>query len=446
MLTKSLEAKWVVPAVALVATAVASYLAVTGSATLILGLLALGALVASAASFPRLSLTLWVAATIFIPSWTPIGLAGFTPGPSAVIGIPVLLGLTFSRYWARKRLSGIDAAVAFGMLLVGIFVGFGQLPQFLLVNLVLVAGIAYVLGRAADDGIQTQFARIMVVIAVWGIVEFVTGWHPFTEWFPASTHHWNDVQIRGGLTRSEASLGHAIAYGACLSMAIPFARNLPKRPGLAQVVLVVAIIASLSRGPLLAMVFTLGLCALVLATGVKRVRALLLTAVGVGVVFLVFDVLYSGEFAEEVDASGNARLTQLDSTFSLINLLGPAQGFGLTDSNTVAVSGVAVVDSTFLRLALNYGWVVALLLLAPLFYALIGFARGKAGPATIALIGQLPVILVTSFIVQWQAIFFFVAGMAVTELQRRYGQGQERKPPVNAKPKLMHSPAGLTRR
>lgn len=438
MRSMKLDPKWVVPIIALIATGVASYLAVRSSAILVIGVIATGVFVALGARFPRLSLTIWVAATIFIPSWTPIGFAGFSPGPSAVIGIPVLLGLTLSRRWAKKQLNVIDVAVAFAMLLVGVYVGFGQLPQFLIVNLLLVAGVAYILGRAADGGIQIQFARIMVIIAVWGIVEFVTGWHPFTEWFPSSTHHWNDVQIRGGLTRSEASLGHAIAYGASLALAIPFARNLPKRPGLAQIILVVAILASLSRGPLLAMVVTLALGGLVLATGVKRVRALLLAAVGVGVVFLVFDVLYSAEFAEEVDASGNARLTQLDATFALINFLGPAQGFGLTASNSIAVSGVAVVDSTFLRLALNYGWVPALLLLAPLFYALVGFARGKAGTATVALIGQLPVILVTSFIVQWQAIFFFVAGMAVTELARCRKDGIAVSPLEEAAPHTRH--------
>lgn len=61
-----------------------------------------------------------------------------------------------------------------------------------------------------------------------------------------------------------------------------------------------------------------------------------------------------------------------------------------------------------------------LLFLAPMIYSCEKLLAGKPTPGSIATIGQIPVLAVTSLITQWQAGLFFVAGIAVSELTRNW--------------------------
>ncbi|WP_237171819.1 hypothetical protein, partial [Prescottella equi] len=74
----------------------------------------------------------------------------------------------------------------------------------------------------------SSFALIMAGVALWGIVEFLSGMHLFVDWMPGANQTLNAIQERSGVARSEAAFGHAIAYGASLAMAIPFAQQLRK--------------------------------------------------------------------------------------------------------------------------------------------------------------------------------------------------------------------------
>ncbi|ACL40896.1 hypothetical protein Achl_2934 [Pseudarthrobacter chlorophenolicus A6] len=386
--------------------------------TLMLGGLAAAAMAALSYARPRVGIVLWLAVVSFVPFWTRISLAGLSLQPATLIGLPVLIGIIFSRRSPKPKLHAVDTVLLLALVVVTVYTFAGHLPTFPLVGLVTVAAVAYTLGRVADPRIQKSFAIIMVGVAIFGLFEFALDWHPFTGWFLSVNHHWDLIQERGSLKRSEASMGHAIAFGACLALALPFTKKLGRAGTWTQWLLIGGIVVSLSRGPLVAMVVTLGLGAVALATGRKRFWSVLAAAAGVVIVYLLFDLLYSGEAADEVASSGDARANQLDVAFGLLNPVGPASGLTL-DDGALNVPGLMVIDSTPLRFALNFGWIIAIMLLMPVLYAIFAFIRGKAGPSTIALLGQLPIVLVTSLITQWQAIFFFVAGMAVTELQRR---------------------------
>jgi hypothetical protein len=411
---------------ALLATGAAA-IGVTRAPLLVCGVIGATAIIALSFRYPRTAIGVWLAVVSLVPFWTRFGV-GATP--SVVLGALVLVGVLASPASRKTRFAAVDAALILATAIVMVYVAAGGLPFFLVSSFLLVAGSAYILGRVAYQSTQGTFAAIMVVVALWGVAEFVFDWHAFENWFPSADHHWNILQVRGNLTRSEAGMGHAIAYAAALALSLPFAREL-RRPGIAQLIIIAGICASLSRGPMLAMVLTLGLGAVALTSGSKRIRAILVVLVGMVVVGVLFDFLYSGDYSDEVVGSGDARSRQLEFAISLLNPLGPATGIGVSDG-TLNITGMDVIDSTPLRFSVNFGWIIAILLLAPVWQSAVAFARGKAGPASIALLGQIPILLVTSLITQWQALFFFVAGMAMTEVLDKRRQPDKVMPPAGS--------------
>lgn len=87
-------------------------------------------------------------------------------------------------------------------------------------------------------------------------------------------------------------------------------------------------------------------------------------------------------------------------------------------NQTPLVNGILVIDSTPLRLAANFGIIAAVLFAVPVLIALARVIGRKAGPASVALAGQIPVLAVTSFITQWQVLIFFAMGLVATEVMQ----------------------------
>ena len=386
---------------------------------ILLGIAAL-AIVALAAVRPDLATILWLSTAVLVPFWTPIPAAGLVFQPASALAIPVALGILIGRLGkpARLRLCYVDYTVAAGGLIILVQWLTDDLTGFVFIkDLIFLWLLAYVIGRFAVQNARTALVVLMSIVALWGLVEFAFDWHVLTEWFPSANHSLNDIQERSGVARSEASLGHGIAYGAALALALPFAHRFARGAIWIQLLLCAGIVASLSRGPMLTMVLTLVLTLWVFSHSKNRMRYLLLAVAGGLGVYYVLGALYTGVYSDEVRGSGAARVNQFDAVRDSVNWFTS----GLTGSvDGQAVAGtVLIIDSTPLRLAVNFGIIAAACLLVPVAVAAWRSIKRTAGTASVALAGQIPVLAVTSLIVQWQVLIFFVAGMVATEISAR---------------------------
>jgi hypothetical protein len=380
-------------------------------------------LIIVSAAFPAFAVGMWLTLTLLVPFWTTIFVGGTAVGPS-FLNIPVAFGLVLRALLGmmngeRSKLTWLDAALisAVGLVLVQQQV-FGQ-ESFLATNVAVALFGGYVIGRFARESAGRIFVVVSVALAVWGLIEFATSTHVFTGWFADIGGIGPAIQERGGLSRSEASLGHAIAYGATLAAAMPFTRTF-KHPLFLQLVLTAGILSSLSRGPILAAILTFALMLYTERTTATRLRSVFLLAGGVGIAFFLFTSLYSGSGQAELQSSSSARDDQLLSTLALTNFIGPAAGTQWDSTNSRYVTnGIAIVDSTYLRFALDFGWLVTVLLLLPAIIAALRILARRGGPAAIAVVGQIPILAVTSMITQWQIVFFFVVGLSIRELARQ---------------------------
>ncbi|WP_336881355.1 hypothetical protein [Rhodococcus globerulus] len=376
------------------------------------------AIIALASVRPDIAIIGWLTVSLLVPHWTPIPV-GLVFQPSSALAIPVVLGVLIGRIGkpAQFKLNYIDYSVAAAALIVLVQWYVGDLPFVFLKDLIFLWMLAYILGRFAVENTRTAIVVLLSIIAAWGLLEFAFGWHVFENWYPSANHKFNEIQERAGVARSEASIGHAIAYGAVLAMGIPFAQRSGRKAIWIQLLLCAGIIVSLSRGPMLTMVLTLVLTVWVLAESKVRVRYTALALAGSLGVYYVLTALYSGAYSDEVRGSGDQRVNQLDAVGNAVHWMSTA----ITGNvNGQAVAGnVGIIDSTPLRLAVNFGIIAAVLFIVPILVAAIRSLNRKAGPASVALAGQIPVLVVTSLILQWQVLAFFMMGMVATEISAR---------------------------
>lgn len=384
-----------------------------------LGALGALALLALAALAPEVAISVWLVWTLFVPSWSSLVVGGIYVSPS-YLAIPVAFGLLVRRIrHSGPRFSMIDAGMLAAVALVVVYQAEFSQQSFLLTNVAITLFGGYVIGRFAEVSAGRVFAVAAVVLSCWGIAEWAFSWHAFTTWQAEMGGIGPAIQERGGLSRSEATLGHAIAYGAVLVAALPFTKAF-KHPILMQLVLIAGVLVSLSRGPIIAAAFTLAIMFYVDRESKHRVLSGVLLVVGLAATYVLFTFLYSGSAVGELESSSTARDTQLGSAIASTNLIGPASGTQWDSiEGRYVTNGVEIVDSVFLRLALDFGWLVTALLLLPIVITIMAVFIRKGGPATIALAGQVPVLIVTSLITQWQVVIFFLAGIAVTELARK---------------------------
>lgn len=397
-------------ALSVVVVAAATVAAISNPVLVFGGMIAV-VLVLATALRPTVGIVAWLAVLVLIPDWTrlPLGLK-----PISAIGAVVIVGLLLSRRRQRTAFAWADFALVGAVILLALLTFLDNYPLVLLSNLAAVLALSYWVGRGAPSTARRVFLYAMLVVSVWGILEAVSGVHLFSDWMLSSTHKWGEVQTRSGVDRSEAAFGHAIAYGATIAMAIPFARELPKHAWIAQAVLLAGVIASFSRGPIITAALTLGLATIFLRKGRPKLVDILGLIVGVVAIALVFEFLYGAEDSATTALSGDQRTIQLLTTLPSVQWFGSA-GLSLEDGRIQTV-GANIIDNTFLRLGINFGWIIAALILAPLLFAVVRFFRAEVTPSSVALIGQIPVLFVTTLILQWQAAVFLIAGMAVTEL------------------------------
>lgn len=368
-------------------------------------------LVVATAYKPAIGIAAWLLVLVLVPDWTP-SLPGLKP--ISAIGAVVLVGLTLSRYRQNRTMSWADLSYLCAALLVGVLTFTENYPLWMIANVVGVLGVSYFLGRTAPTMASRAYVFAMVVVAIWGVIEFLTGFHLFENFATSPSYSWPEIQTRAGFPRSEGAFGHAIAYGACIVMALPLTVDLKRGRGIVRIVLVAGVIASLSRGPLLAMVVTIALMVIFLSRGAQRVWGIVGSLLAGVLVVSIFTILGDADDAARTENSGNARWIQLTSTIGDIRWIGSR----FVSENGIYIDTLEndVIDNALLRLSLNYGWVVAVLLVIPLVVPMVNLIARRATSASIAIVGQVPVLLVTSLITQWQAALYFLAGLAITQL------------------------------
>lgn len=413
---------WAVGFVAAAALLATLTIVATESPVLIFGGLAALAIVVTTAMRPMAGVGIWLFVLVAIPNWTSTG-TGLAP--IALVGPLVLVGMLVSRRRERTGFAWPDFALAGAVVLLAMWTLFDSYPLVLFTNLVAMSFLAYLLGRVAPAAATRAYVTAMVATAVWGMLEYGLQLHVWENWMPSTTHNWNLIQGRAGGSRSEASFGHAIAYGAAIAMAIPHAFELNRYRTIVLVVLFGGVVVSLSRGPIITAAFTFALVVLFYLRGRRRIAGLLgLGVAAVGLLF-VMDFLYGAEDSSTTAQSGDQRRIQLLATLPHIRWFG-AETITVEDGR-LATAGADIIDNTFLRLGVNFGWVMVVLIVAPLLYAVVNMLRFRVTPSSIALVGQIPVMFVTTLITQWQTAHYFIAGIAVSGLiavarERRTGQ------------------------
>lgn len=265
----------------------------------------------------------------------------------------------------------------------------------------------------------TMFALVMTSVGALAVVEFLLGWHPYTNLVMPNLlfEIWSPIQIRGGVERSEWAFGHSIALGGALALAVPFAVTMR-----APIILRVAAVAILFSG--VAVTFSRsGLISVVLSTALVLffsrslsggVRVGITAVTGVAAVVIAPSVLAVFTTAgDEVTNSGGYR-GDLLSTLPFMNWLGISPVVQISPSGFRSYGRFVSIDSALISIGLDFGIALALLLTALLLIPIVRTLIRRGNVAEIALFGQLPLILTVAFITQWQGLLWVVAGLAVS--------------------------------
>jgi hypothetical protein len=217
------------------------------------------------------------------------------------------------------------------------------------------------------------------------------------------------------MDRSEWAFGHSLALGGSLALAIPFILGSTFGRSTKAVMLALTlagIVATLSRASLIASIVTLLLCSIAyFAKPTVRITMAVITCAAVALIPERLNTFALGVTSEEQQST--AYRSYLYQTV-------PSElpRFGKSDLLTFTSSGVQFgrfpsIDSAFLWIAVNFGWIILAILLIPLAFMAVRLIAGTASIAEVALLGQLPMLATTALITQWQGFLFFVAGFAV---------------------------------
>jgi hypothetical protein len=367
---------------------------------------------------PRLALTFWVATLAFVPFWLtiPVGPVQLPPATiAALIALPAAVR-------ARTRFARGDWLILAALAATVGAVFLAGSPLYLLSTLVVQGLTAYLIGRrlvtrTGPEWAISLIARIVIACAIWSIIEALFGIHLFEKLVGSSDlTFWAQIQTRGAFDRSEAAWGHAIALGAWFSLGLPFVFSAKlKHPVFWCLVVLLAALATFSRGPILGCLLATIACVTFLRTEKSSRRtalgiSLMIATMIVGPVALQFIGAVSGE----LDRSSKYRLNLLAHAAEDIHLVGRADHVISTPEQRLIYRGFKSIDNAFLLMAVDAGALVAGLLALGLLVATFRVLSRKGTPADVALASQIVILGTVAMITQYQAAIFFVAGVAVT--------------------------------
>lgn len=389
-------------------------------------LLAVGAIAAGAIAvllfrmLPRAAFAVWTCVLFFVPIWVGANLGFYWAAISLLTGLLIIVN------WSIVPLRAADAWVATFVLVIAGLYGFGSVDLASLVAAMLEWIIPYIWGRVLLARVDTAWVTttisvVAILAAALAIVEFVTSFNPFVL-VPGSGvvyDTWSPLQERGGLLRAEGAFGHSIALGAALAMSSAFVvatrwRLLPKIAGV--VIIAAATVLTFSRVGLITLVLTLVLSTFLIAGVSTRFRVTVVAAglAGTAIVLPIIDTVF-GAAGDEAGGSADYRT-------DLLVLLGQVQLFGDPGDWESLVTGdyylgyfARSIDNALVLTLLRYGWVPTLMITAAIVCAtLVAMRRSTRNAASLAVVGQLPSLVVVALITQYSMFLWFCIGLAIT--------------------------------
>lgn len=369
---------------------------------------------------PRTAFVVWACVLFFVPLWVGVNIGFYW---AAITLLTILLIVV---NWSVVPLRAGDAWVAaFVLVVVGLY-GFGTVDLASLVAALLEWVVPYiwgrvVLARVAPEWVTSTIAVVAIVAAALAVVEFVTSFNPFVL-IPGSGvvyETWSPLQERGGVLRAEGAWGHSIALGAALAMSSAFVvatrwRLFPKIAGV--VIIAVATVLTFSRAGLLTLVLTLVLSTFLIVGVSTRFRVTVAAAgvIGAAIVIPVIDSVF-GAAGEEAGGSADYR-TDLLVLLEQVQLFGnPGDWHSLVSGDYYLGYFARSVDNALVLTLLRYGYVPTLLIMAAVVCAaLMAVRRSTRSPAALAVVGQLPSLVVVALITQYSMFLWFCVGLAIT--------------------------------
>jgi len=389
------------------------------------GVAALGFLVLRRS--PKLAVATWIVVLCFAPIWAGFGI-GFNgnyylPPASAAAFLVVAALLPIRRF----RLSWMDALMTLVVVaaLCSILVGNAgiALGAAIIVVTYFVAG--YIVGRVAPLRVDPAWvhgaiAVTFTIVAVLAIIEGLTHWNPFVLLKTGNSLYsiWGTIQERGGVPRAEGAFGHSIALGASLAMAVPLTLASPFRLWvrcLMVLTMVVATVYTFSRIGMISALLGVALSVLFMRDAIsRRARIAITTAVVIvsAVLFPLVSAVFDdagSEATESADYRGD-----LTSLFGTMNLVGVAQSAQKNSAGSLYFGNFRSIDSQLILTGLTNGLIVLIAVVVALAFGILLVIRGKASPATIALVAQIPAFATVALITQYSIFVWFVAGLAAT--------------------------------
>ncbi|MGE2715284.1 hypothetical protein ACQI4L_14600 [Mycolicibacterium litorale] len=372
---------------------------------------------------PKFSLCVFLCAICFLPYWWGVDVFGYVPA-AALVALMVLPG-SFVRAlrngnYAVVSVLALSAFVALLVLLGVTLPGHGFI---LLAQWVPAFFVGFALTQQAGYAfVRDAVAVIFCLVAVFAIGEYFAGWNPYSGTAPLTEQYLKigTLQNRGGITRSEWSFAHSIALANSLALAIPMVLTSRFRPAIqaiATALIFVAISTTFSRSGLI----TAGLAlALTLWASHGKVSSRTRTTVAMGVVVTAAIALpwVEGVYnaaSEETARSANHRLR-------LLELVPYLEGFGTArgyheKAGVFEWFGVISIDNAFLRLAVNFGWVLGALFLLSAAWIVFRAVNRKGSPAEIALASVVPALLTVALITQFGILVWFYMGVAAAAVR-----------------------------
>ncbi|WP_285115395.1 hypothetical protein [Leifsonia sp. fls2-241-R2A-40a] len=375
---------------------------------------------------PRLSVALWLAALCLIPIWIGVGVGFngklFLPAVSAV-GLVVIAALIpvprFDLVWT-------DAFLVVLMVIgvAGLFGANSSIAFATLITMVSYFAIGYIVGRLASLRVSMAWlsgaiAIAFTIVGALAVIEFVTRFNPFVLIHAGNGLYsaWGTIQIRGGVPRAEAAFGHSIALGSSLALAIPFAIAAPFRLWVRLLMVAVLLggcVVSFSR--------TAMLCAAIgLLLSVFFSRELSVKARGITLTVLAIAAVAASPLVLSVfDDAGTEATGSADYRGDLLSLLGSMNPIGVADSaqkdsaGTLHFAHFVSIDSQLVLTGLTNGILAMVLACVALICAVWTVLRGRAVPATIAIVAQIPALATVALITQYSIFLFAVVGIAAT--------------------------------
>lgn len=394
--------------------------------TVPIALLAIGGLAAAAIAVfllrirPRAAFVAWTAVLFFVPIWVGANLGFYWAA------ITLLTGLLIVVNWSVVPLRAADAWVAaFVVVVVGLY-GFGSVDLASLVAALLEWIIPYVWGRVVVARVDVRWVTstisiAAIIAATLAVIEFVTGFNPFVL-IPGSGvvfDTWSPLQERGGVLRVEGAFGHSIALGAALAMSSAFVvatrwRLLPKIGGV--LIIAVATVLTFSRAGLITLALTLVLSTFLLVGVSTRFRVSVAAAgvIGTAIVLPIIDTVF-GAAGDEAGGSADYR-TDLLVLLEQVRLFGnPGDWQSLVSGDYYLGYFARSIDNALVLTLLRYGYVPTFLIMAVIVCAAVmTVRRSTRSPAAIAILGQLPSLVVVALITQYSMFLWFCAGLAIT--------------------------------